>query len=81
MARGACCLPPRLRVSFPAMASTTTDSSGTDFWVAFPTNYSASVAPIIYITGATNTTGTLTIPGLSYSMTFTVTVPVTRGDA
>jgi hypothetical protein len=74
-----------LLCAIPLHGSTTTDSSGTDFWVAFSTNYDASVAPIFYITGPTTTTGTLTIPGLGYSSTFnvtagkvtTVTVPLT----
>ena len=77
--RGARCLLLAMAVLFAlgapshAQAGATTDSSGTDFWVAFPTNYDASVAPIFYITGAVNTTGTVTIPSLSSTTPFTVT--------
>lgn len=41
--------------------------------MAFPTNYDASVSPKFYITGNTDTTGTVTIPGQSIPVPFTVT--------
>jgi streptogramin lyase len=53
--------------------TTTKDSSGTDFWVAFISNLSTSGNRYLYITGDTDTTGTVTIPGVSTPTSFSVT--------
>jgi hypothetical protein len=49
------------------------DSLGTDFWVSFPTNYQGTQGLQLFVTGPTATTGSVEIPGLSYSQQFTVT--------
>ncbi len=48
------------------------DSKGTDFWLMFNGNYSTPSASL-FITGDTATTGTVEIPGLSFSTSYTVT--------
>jgi IgGFc binding protein/Bacterial Ig-like domain (group 1) len=48
-------------------------NAGTEFWLGFPTNYDEGAQQWLYVTGSTATTGTVTIPGASYSETFTVT--------
>jgi hypothetical protein len=50
------------------------DSKGTDFWLAFIQNYSGYTPTLtLFISGETATTGTVDIPGLSFSAPFTVT--------
>ncbi len=62
-----------------ALSSTTTtasaasDSLGSDYWVAFMTNYTDTPALTLFITGPTATTGTVAIPSLSFSQAFSVT--------
>ncbi len=48
------------------------DSKGTDFWLMFNGNYSTPAASL-FITGDTATTGTVEIPSLSFSTSYTVT--------
>ncbi len=54
-------------------ASAAPDSKGTDFWLTFPGNYSGGPQLSLFITGDTASTGTVEIPGLGFSTTFTVT--------
>jgi len=49
------------------------DSRGTDFWLSFPTNYASTPTLSLFIAGETATTGTVSIPGLSSSVSFSVT--------
>jgi uncharacterized repeat protein (TIGR01451 family) len=66
-----------LAVSATAMAprASAQDSKGTNFWLAFPENF--DVAPpatqTLFISGATDATGTVDIPGIAFSQPFTVT--------
>ena len=54
---------------------------GTDFWVTFESNctFSGCGTPsgpgnlFLFISGSTATTGTVTVPGISFSQTFSVT--------
>ena len=55
-----------------ASAATNPDSLGTDFWLAFPGNYSGGTLTL-FITGPTATSGTVTMPGVAFSAPFTVT--------
>ncbi len=48
-------------------------NAGTEFWLGFPTNYSGGTELTLYITGSTATTGTVSIPGESFSEGFSVT--------
>jgi hypothetical protein len=48
------------------------DSKGTDFWLTFPGNLSGATASF-FITGDENTSGMVTIPGIGFSESFTVT--------
>lgn len=48
------------------------DSKGTDFWLAFPGNYSPG-ALSFFISGDEATTGTVSAPGTGFSTNFTVT--------
>src|SRR5271167_574390 len=54
-------------------------SQGTDFWVMFDENYSGGAAKTLFISGGTATTGTVSIPGLSFSAPFSVTPDVVTG--
>jgi uncharacterized repeat protein (TIGR01451 family) len=56
-----------------AAAAPQADSRGTDFWLAFPQNYTATSALSLFITGDQATSGTVEVPGLSVSEPFTVT--------
>jgi IgGFc binding protein/Bacterial Ig-like domain (group 1) len=56
-----------------AHAAEPPSNAGREFWVGFPTNYGGETQLTLYITGGTATTGTVTIPGESFSETFTVT--------
>ena len=49
------------------------DSRGTEFWLAFPTNYSGEAALSLFIAGETATSGNVEVPGLGFSADFTVT--------
>ncbi len=48
------------------------DSKGTDFWLMFNKNYSTPTLTL-FITSDVNTSGTVTIPGMAFSASFTVT--------
>jgi YD repeat-containing protein len=51
------------------------DSRGTDFWLAFPENASdfGDLTLRLFVTGEMDTTGTVTIPGIGFSSSFSVT--------
>jgi hypothetical protein len=49
------------------------DSKGTDFWLMFNTNYIGEPALTLFITSSVNTSGTVSAPGLGFSIPFTVT--------
>lgn len=46
-------------------------SSGTEFWVGFTPSY--GVTPLLFLTGSSATTGTVTVAGINYSSAFTIT--------
>ncbi len=48
------------------------DSRGTDFWLTFLQNYSGIPTLTLFISGKTATTGSVDIPGLTFSSAFTV---------
>jgi hypothetical protein len=60
-----------------AGAATIPSSQGTDFWVAFESNATyAGAGPgtlFLFISGNTATSGTVTVPAISFSTTFSVT--------
>jgi hypothetical protein len=61
----------------PGMAATTVaeispQSTGTDFWLTFPGENPDPEVICLFITGDVGTTGTVTIPGLGFSDTFSV---------
>ena len=49
------------------------DTQGREFWLTFPLNGDGAGALKLFINGQANTTGTVSIPGLSYSQNFNVT--------
>jgi hypothetical protein len=49
------------------------DTKGTDFWIAFPENFSSSPVLSLFISGDENTTGTVSVPGISFTQNFSVT--------
>jgi pimeloyl-ACP methyl ester carboxylesterase len=53
------------------------DSQGKDFWIAFMQNYNNTSTLQLFITSSVNTKGTVEIPGLSWSTSFTVAADVT----
>lgn len=56
------------------MRAQSTDTSGTDFWLTFPENHTGGAATLsLFIAGSTSTTGTVSIPAITFSMPFTVT--------
>ena len=57
-------------VHVPALAAE--DSKGTDFWLMFDANLSPPEMSL-FITGDTNTSGVVSVPGLAFSAPFTVT--------
>jgi hypothetical protein len=59
---------------FATRANAQTTNQGTDFYLGFMDIFGADpLQPSLLITGNTATTGTVEIPGLSFSATFTVT--------
>jgi hypothetical protein len=65
-------------LAVPAMAqaeSSGLTNAGTEFWLGFSSNCLScgSAVQTLYITGDTTTTGTVSIPGLSFSESFSVT--------
>src|ERR1043166_4382802 len=54
--------------------SSAPDSAGTDFWVTFPGNAFCCGTPTLslFITGETDTSGTVAIPGLGFETPFSV---------
>lgn len=77
----------------PARAAERPDSLGKDFWLTFTKNYSQTPALSLFISAPRATTGTVSVPGLSFSQDFavspgavaTITLPanaqLTRGDS
>ena len=47
-------------------------TKGKDFWMGFMQNYNSSATLSIYVTATLATSGTVSIPGLSWSQSFTV---------
>ncbi|MGO8904674.1 MAG: hypothetical protein ACLQMH_03505, partial [Solirubrobacteraceae bacterium] len=67
-----CLLAIAAMIVLPAAAQAETPSNaGKEFWLGFPSNLGG--AQTLYITGNTATTGTVSIPGLSFSEGFSVT--------
>ncbi len=63
-------------VALPAAAQAESpglSNAGTEFWLGFPTNYARGAELTLYITGSTATTGTVSVPGESFSEGFSVT--------
>jgi uncharacterized repeat protein (TIGR01451 family) len=60
-------------LSASAGAQVLPDSRGTDFWLAFPQNYTAGSQLSLFVTGDQATSGTAEVPGLGVSEAFTVT--------
>ena len=56
-----------------ASATTVPSSQGTDFWTAFENNYDGQSSLFLFISGNTATTGTVSVPAISFSQNFTVT--------
>jgi Ca2+-binding RTX toxin-like protein len=56
-----------------AHAAPASDSASTDFWLGFPANLGGGPELTLFITGGAATTGTVAIPGLTFSETFSVT--------
>lgn len=57
----------------PGIAAAASDSKGTEYWLAFPGNYTGSSEKTLFISGDTATSGTVEVPGLSFSQGFNVT--------
>jgi hypothetical protein len=58
----------------PAMLAQSSDTSGTDFWVTFPSNLGVTFATLnLFIAGTTSTSGMVSIPAISFTAPFTVT--------
>lgn len=57
----------------PGSAAAASDSQGSEFWLAFPTNYFDTPELTLFIAGPTATTGTVAVPGLAFTTPFTVT--------
>ena len=61
------------------------DNRGTEFFLGFMQNYTGTPNLVLFITGPTATTGTVAVPGLSFTVPFTVTpgaitsVPIPAG--
>jgi hypothetical protein len=63
-------------VALPAAAQAGTpglSNAGTEFWLGFPSNLDGGTQLTLYITGSTATTGTVTVPGESFSEGFSIT--------
>ncbi len=50
-------------------------NQGTDFWLAFPTNFDVPPPSLnLYISGDVATSGTVSVPGIAFNQAFSVTV-------
>ena len=49
------------------------DTEGTEFWLSFQLNFTAQPELTLFVTGSTNTTGRVSIPGVGACTTFSVT--------
>src|SRR5258708_17728858 len=56
----------------PPAGTGTRDSKGTDFWLTFPANGSGGANDQLLISSEQNTTGTVTVTGLGFFTTFSV---------
>ena len=59
-------------LSIPA-ASAQTTNQGTDFYLGFSQNYQSTPNLRLFLTGSVPTTGTVTVPGIGFTMAFAVT--------
>src|SRR3546814_5952425 len=67
--------------AMPALAQTGSSSEGTDFWLAFPTNYSGTPELSLYLASDRSAEGTVAIPAIGFAATFSTTpgqVPTVR---
>jgi hypothetical protein len=56
-----------------ALASPGLSNAGTEFWLGFPSNLGGGTQLTLYLTGSTATTGTVAVPGESFSEGFSIT--------
>jgi hypothetical protein len=56
----------------PCLTFAQTTNQGTDFYLGFPQNYIGAPVLHLFLTGNTATTGTVQIPGLGFTATFSV---------
>jgi choice-of-anchor A domain-containing protein len=63
---------PAVRIA-QSLGTPTSDNQGKDFWLAFPQNVFSYPELTLFITGATATTGSVQIPGLGFTTSFSVT--------
>src|SRR3546814_11199304 len=56
--------------AMPALAQTGSSSEGTDFWLAFPTNYSGTPELSLYLASDRSAEGTVAIPAIGFAATF-----------
>lgn len=64
----------RLFESLEARQLFNADTLGTDFWLAFQQNFDSTAPSLsLFLTGPAQTTGTVQVPGLSFSTPFSVT--------
>lgn len=61
-----------LLLTMPVASRAASDSSGKDFYFAFQPNYRNQANLSLFITGKEDTQGTVEIPGLNFTTTFTV---------
>lgn len=61
-----------LLLASPGFAMAASDSQGSEFWLAFPGNLGAEELTL-FLTGSSTTTGTVSIPSLSFSESFSIT--------
>ena len=61
-----------LLAAMPVRGQSTEDSKGTDFWLMFNQNLGLPTLTL-FVTGDTNTSGTVSVPGLGFTTPFSVT--------
>ena len=59
--------------AMPALAQTGSSSEGTDFWLAFPTDYSGTPELSLYLASDRSAEGTVAIPAIGFAATFSTT--------
>lgn len=60
-------------VSLSAATASAQTNQGTDFYLGFPQNYSGDANLRIFVTGSTATTGTVEVPGIGFTASYSVT--------